>query len=97
MSENITPRWITNIIHTCMGLKCGEKIIFIMDEPLGHARNALLTEAAKVNPSEIWSYTFPDAARPFSEYPPQLLTTATQMDVVVLLLAALDPVKEHPA
>ncbi len=97
MSESITPRWVTNIIHTCMGLQRGEKIIFIMDEPLGHARNALLTEAAKVNPSEIWSYTFPDAARPFSEYPPQLLTTATQMDVIVLLLASLDHVKEHSA
>lgn len=97
MNKNEPPRWVTNIIHTCMGLQRGEKIIFIMDEPLSHARNALLTEAAKASPSELWSYTFPNAARPFSEYPPQLLTTATQMDVVVLLLASLDPVKEHPA
>ncbi|MBV6402864.1 MAG: hypothetical protein CNIPEHKO_03180 [Anaerolineales bacterium] len=92
-----TPRWATNVIHTCMGLQRGEKIIFIMDEPLDHARNALLTEATKADPSELWSYTFPNAARPFSEYPPQLLATATQMDVIVLLLASLDHVKEHPA
>jgi len=97
MNENKTPQWAVNIIHTCMGLQHGEKILIIVDEPLSNAREALLAEAIKADPSELWSYTFPNTARPFSEYPPQLLTTATLMDVVVLLLASIDPAKETSA
>jgi leucyl aminopeptidase (aminopeptidase T) len=97
MNKIKTPQWAVNIIHTCMGLHRGEKILIVVDEPLSHVRDALLAEAINAEPSELWSYTFPNAARPFSEYPPQLLTTATQVDVVVLLLASLDPIKEITA
>lgn len=97
MNKNETPHWAMNIIHTCMRLQRGEKILIVVDEPLSNARDYLLTEAVKAEPSELWSYTFPNAARPFSEYPPRLLTTATQMDVVVLLLASIDAEKEISA
>jgi leucyl aminopeptidase (aminopeptidase T) len=97
MNKNETPHWAVNIIHTCMGLQRGEKILIVVDEPLSYARDALLAEAIKAEPGELWSYTFPNAARPFSEYPSQLLTTATQVDVVVLLLASVDSAKEIPA
>jgi leucyl aminopeptidase (aminopeptidase T) len=97
MNKNETHPWATNIIHTCMGLQRGEKILIVVDEPLSHVRNALLAEAVKAGPSELWSYTFPNASRPFSEYPVHLLTLATQLDVVVLLLASVDSTKELPA
>ncbi len=96
-SKIVSPSWAVNIIHTCMGLQRGEKILIVVDEPLSYVRDALLVEAIKAGPSELWSYTFPNAARPFSEYPPRLLTIATQVDVVVLLLASLDSAKENPA
>jgi hypothetical protein len=47
------PRWVTNVIHTCMGLQRGEKILIVVDEPLGHARDALLAEAAKTDPDGV--------------------------------------------
>ena len=97
MNNNETPHWAVNIIHTCMGLQRGEKILIVVDEPLSYARDALLAEAIKAEPGELWSYTIPDAVRPFSEYPPGLLMTATQMDIVVLLLASIDPAQEGPA
>jgi leucyl aminopeptidase (aminopeptidase T) len=97
MNKNETPHWAANIIRTCMGLQRGEKILIVVDEPLSYARDALLAEAIKAEPGELWSYTFPNAARPFSEYPQGLLMTATQMDIVVLLLASIDPEKEGPA
>jgi leucyl aminopeptidase (aminopeptidase T) len=92
-----SPQWAVNIIHTCMALQHGEKILVVVDEPLSYVRDALLHEAAKASPSELWSFTFPHAMRPFSEYPPPVLMIAAQMDVVILLLASLDLQKEMPA
>ena len=92
-----TPRWAVNIIHTCMGLLNGEKVLIVVDEPLSHARDALIAEAIKTEPAELWSYTFPNASRPFNEYPSSLLTLFTQVDVIVLLLASMDAPKELPA
>lgn len=92
-----TPRWVTNVIHTCMGLQRGEKILIVVDEPLGYVRDALLAEAAKTDPAELWSYTFPNASRPLAGYPPALLNLMTQVDAIVLLLASTDPPKELPA
>lgn len=92
-----TPQWVMNVIHTCMGLQRGEKILVVVDEPLSHARDALLPEAAKTDPAELWSYTFPNASRPFGEYPSALLTLMTQVDAIILLLASMDTAKELPA
>ena len=97
MDTNTTPQWVTNIVHTCMALQRGEKLLVVVDEPLSDARDALLTEAIKTGPAELWSYTFPNASRPFREYPASLLTLFTQVDAVVLLLASMDTPKELPA
>jgi hypothetical protein len=97
MNDSLTPRWVTNIIHTCMGLQNGEKVLIVVDEPLSHARDALIAEALKTQPAELWSYTFPNASRPFHEYPNSLLTLFTQVDVIILLLASMDASKELPA
>ena len=97
MNNSKTPPWALNIIHTCMGLQREEKILIVVDEPLSHARDTLLVEAIKTEPSELWSYTFPNASRPFSKYPASLLSLFTQVDAVVLLLASMDPAKEVPA
>ena len=92
-----TPQWVTNIVHTCMGLQSGEKFLVVVDEPLSHVRDALLIEAIKTESAELWSYTFPNASRPFREYPSSLLTLFTQVDAMVLLLASMDAPKELPA
>lgn len=92
-----TPRWVTNVIHTCMGLQRGEKILIVVDEPLGHARDALLAEAAKTDPAELWSYTFPNASRPIKAPPIPLLTLMTQVDAIIMLLASMNTTKELSA
>lgn len=97
MNTNDTPQWVTNIVHTCMGLQRGEKLLVVVDEPLSYARDALLAEASKTEPAELWSYTFPNASRPISEYPSSLLTLFNQVDAIVLLLASMDTPKELPA
>jgi leucyl aminopeptidase (aminopeptidase T) len=91
------PRWAANIVRTCMGVQPGEKVLIVVDEPLAFVRDALLGEALAAQPSELWSYTFPDVSRPFTAFPERLLDLAVEADVVVLFLAALDSVTELPA
>ncbi len=91
------PRWAVNVIHTCMGIQPGEKVLIVVDEPLAEARDALLGEALVAQPGELWSYTIPNAVRPFREYPPGLLRLAKDVDVVILLLASVEPFHELPA
>jgi leucyl aminopeptidase (aminopeptidase T) len=89
-----SPRWATNIIHTCMGLQTGEKVLIAVDEPLGFVRDALQAEALKADPAELWTYTIPDVVRPLSEYPPRMRDLISQVDVAIRFLATVDTIKE---
>jgi leucyl aminopeptidase (aminopeptidase T) len=95
--SNSSPLWARNILHTCVGVQPGEKVLIVVDEPLNNVRDVLLHEAAAIGPSELWSYTFPDAARPFRTYPQSLIDMALTMDAVILLLSTLDRLIETPA
>jgi leucyl aminopeptidase (aminopeptidase T) len=92
-----SPRWATNIIHTCMGVRPGEKVLIAVDEPLSTMRDALSTEALKADPSELWTYTIPDSARPFAEYPPRFRALIAEVDVAVRFLSTVEALKEGPA
>jgi leucyl aminopeptidase (aminopeptidase T) len=89
-----SPKWATNIIHTCMGVRPGEKVLIAVDEPLGFMRDALFAEALKAGPSELWTYTIPDAVRPLSEYSPRFQEMIRQVDVAVRFMATVDTIKE---
>jgi leucyl aminopeptidase (aminopeptidase T) len=80
-----------------MGVQAGEKVLIAVDEPLGFVRDALQAEALKANPAELWTYTIPDAIRPFSEFPPRMRDLISQVDVAVRFLSTVDPVKEGSA
>jgi leucyl aminopeptidase (aminopeptidase T) len=92
-----SPRWAVNIIHTCLGVQPGEKVLIAVDEPLGYARDALQVEALKADPAELWTYTIPNAMRPFSEYPPRFRALVTEVDVAVRFLSKVDKLNEGPA
>jgi leucyl aminopeptidase (aminopeptidase T) len=94
---NTSLLWATNIIHVCMGVQAGEKVLVAVDEPLSAVRDALQAEALKAAPSELWTYTIPDAVRPFSEYPSRLRDLMAQMDVAIRFLSTAEPFKEGPA
>jgi len=91
---NTNPLWATNIIHTCMGVQSGEKVLIAVDEPLSYVRDALQAEAIKAKPAELWTYTVPDTVRPLSEYPPRFREMIREVDVAIRFLATVDPVKE---
>jgi leucyl aminopeptidase (aminopeptidase T) len=95
--SDANPPWAANVIHTCIGVEPGEKVLIAVDDPLRYALDPFLGEALKAEPAEAWTYTFSNVARPFTEFPARLLDLATQMDAVVVLLASLDPVVEIPA
>jgi leucyl aminopeptidase (aminopeptidase T) len=80
-----------------MGVQAGEKVLIAVDEPLGFVRDALHAEAIKADPAELWTYTIPDAVRPFSEFPPRMRDLISQVDVAIRFLANADPIKEGPA
>lgn len=96
LSNTISPTWATKIVHTCMGVREGESVLVLVDEPLAYARDALLLEAAKAKPSQLWSYTIPDVARPFGEFPPSLVRLLGEVDVAIALLGPIDVQTEVP-
>ena len=53
MNRGATPTWAANIIHTCMGVGPGEKVLVAVDEPLGPVRKALHSEALEAGPAEL--------------------------------------------
>ena len=91
------PPWAPTIIRTCLGVQPGERVLIAVDEPLAFVRDALLAEARALQPAELWSVTIPAATRPFRSLPEHFMARAMEADVVLLLLAALDPVHELPA
>lgn len=97
MMTDASPGWATNIIHTCMGVQPGEKVLIVVDEPLSYLRDALQPEALKAKAAEVWTYTIPDAARPLSEYSSRMQDLMRQVDVAVRFMAHVDAIKEQPA
>jgi leucyl aminopeptidase (aminopeptidase T) len=80
------PFWVTNLIHTCLNLQQGEKLLILTDEPLAYVRDALLAEALSAQPSELWSCTLPNSTRPLSGLPAHLLALSKEVDVIIALL-----------
>lgn len=81
------PFWARNLIHTCMNLQRGEKLLILTDEPLAFVRDPLLAEGLTAEPSEVWSFTIPDGVRPLAALPMRLLDLAKAVDVIIALLA----------
>jgi leucyl aminopeptidase (aminopeptidase T) len=80
-----------------MGVQPGERVLIAVDEPLSYMREPLHAAVLEAGPSEVWGYTIPDAARPFSEYPAPLRDLFRRVDVAVRFLSTVEPMKEGPA
>jgi leucyl aminopeptidase (aminopeptidase T) len=83
--------WAKNIIHTCMNISAGERVLLITDQPLAQVRERLLPEILSANPAEVWTYTIPNVARPLLEYPPLLHRIGAQAEAVVVFFANVPP------
>lgn len=83
--------WALNIVHTCMNISAGEKVLLITDQPMVQMRERLMAEILSADPAQVWTYILPDAARPFLEYPSLLHRVAAQADAVIVFYSRLLP------
>ncbi len=83
--------WAKNIVHTCMNISAGEKVLLITDQPMAQMQERLLPEILAAGPAGVWTYTLPDTARPFLEYPPLLHQVAAQADVAMVFYSYVPP------
>ena len=70
--------WAKNIVHACMHISDGERVLVIVDQPLHQVRERLTAEILSIDPLEVWTYVFPEARRPLLEYPPLLHQVAAE-------------------
>jgi len=93
----MTPQWATEIIHTCLNVAAGEKLLIFGDEPLADVLEILAGEAHTVKPAQAWTFVIPDSDRPLSTLPGDLIQLANEADVILTMLANFDPEQEYPA
>ena len=87
--------WARNIVHTCMNISAGEKVLLMTDQPMAPMRDRLMAEMLSADPGQVWSYVLSDASRPLLEYPSLLHQVAAQADVVMVFYARV-PAEETP-
>jgi len=87
--------WAANIVHTCMKISAGEKVLLITDQPMVQMRERLMAEILSANPEQMWAYTLSDAERPLVEYPPLLHQVASQVDAAMVFYSHV-PSEEAP-
>jgi leucyl aminopeptidase (aminopeptidase T) len=83
--------WAKNIVHVCMNVSAGEKVLLITDQPMERMRERLMAEILSANPGQVWSYTLPEASRPFLKYPPLLHQVAAQADAAMVFYSRTPP------
>ena len=64
--------WAKNIVHICMNISAGEKVLLVTDQAMAQMRERLMAEILTANPGQVWTYVLSDAQRPLVEYPPLL-------------------------
>jgi leucyl aminopeptidase (aminopeptidase T) len=74
-----------------MNISVGEKVLLITGQRLAHIQERLVAEILPCSPAQVWTYTLPDAERPFLEYPPLLHHVAAQADAVIVFYSRLQP------
>ena len=93
--SNGQPTWAGNIVHTCMNISAGEKVLLVADQPLATVRTHLVSEVLTADPGQLWCYTLPDVARPLLEYPPLLHQVGAEADAAIVFFADV-PSEETP-
>ena len=83
--------WAKNIIHTCMNISAGEKVLLLTDQPMAQMRDQLMPEILAADPGQVWTYVLPDAARPLPAYPPLLHQVAAQADALIVFYSYVPP------
>lgn len=79
--------WYENIIHICMGVQPGEKVLLITDEGLSAEQDLLAGVIEAVGPAELVRWTLPEDQRPLTAAPDHLLEVARTFDAGIHFLS----------
>ncbi len=83
--------WAANIVHTCMKISAGEKVLLVTDQLMAQMRERLMAEILSANPGQVWAYILSDAERPLVEYPSLLHQVASQVDAAMVFYSHVPP------
>jgi hypothetical protein len=93
----MATRWARNVLQACLGLRPGERVLALVDEPLRHAGGALCVAAAELGASQAATRVLPVRMGPLLLVPESLLRQVQEADVIVSLLSTLEPGQEPAA
>lgn len=88
-------KWQKNVVHVCLGIQPGERVLLITDEAL-HAEQQLLAETIEaIGPARLVRWTLPEKERPLQIAPPDILEYMRTFDAGIQFLASTT-VAEQP-
>jgi hypothetical protein len=93
----MAARWAVNLLQSCLGLRPGERVLALVDEPLRHAGEAICQAAGGLGAGAAQSRLLPRQTGPLLLVPDSLLRQVQQADVIISLLSDLDPGREPAA
>ncbi len=79
--------WYENVVHVCMGIRPGERVLLITDEGLSDEQDLLAETIEAVGPRELMRWTLPEDQRPLTVAPDPLLDAARGFDAGIQFLS----------
>ena len=87
--------WYENVVHVCLGVQPGERVLLITDQALASEQKLLAETIEAVGPSELITWTLPEDQRPLTVAPDDILEAARTFDAGVQFLGTTT-VQEQP-
>ncbi len=88
-------KWYENVVHVCMGIQPGERVLLITDQALAKEQQQLAQTIEAIKPTELRRWTLPEGERPLKVAPPDLLECARTFDAGIQFLASTNT-EEQP-
>jgi hypothetical protein len=95
----VNPRWAVNQLQSGMGLRPGERVLAIVDEPLRAAGEALCATARALGAGRAELRVVPGvtgAAPALAVVPSAFLRQVSEADVIISMMSGLDLQRESP-
>lgn len=89
------PTWAANVLRHCMGLRPGERVLALVDEPLRAAGEALCASALGLGAGRATLRAVPPP-RSLAVVPESFLRLVEEAEVIVSLFGGLDLERESP-
>jgi len=73
-------KWYENVVHTCLGIQPGEKVLLLTDAAMDDSRRRLEETIQGVHPGEFFGWVLPEEERPLKAAPPEVLERVRTYD-----------------